>query len=75
MFALVRFVEDFADNTLQVIPVDDIEDFTPKMTPILTVRPHLFGLLNDEKNDTNSGYFTVQILRLAGKLRLFYQLN
>lgn len=71
MFARVRFVEDFADNTLQVIPVDDIEDFHPKNDTDFDGKAYW----NDEKNDTSSGCFIVQILRLAGKLRLFYQLN
>ncbi|XP_077544659.1 uncharacterized protein LOC144157766 [Haemaphysalis longicornis] len=65
MFALVRFVEDFADNTLQVIPVDDIEDFHPKNDTDFDSKATYSAYWNDKKNDTNSGYFIVQILRLA----------
>ncbi|XP_077564924.1 uncharacterized protein LOC144180458 [Haemaphysalis longicornis] len=65
MFALVRFVEDFADNTLQVILVDDIEDFHPKNDTDFDSKATYSAYWNDKKNDTNSGYFIVQILRLA----------
>lgn len=66
MFALVRFVHE-EGNRLHVVPVEDIEDFSPTDTTDFDNRLLYSVMWRDSVNEENTGTYSAQVLMLDCK--------